>query len=649
MCGIAGVFDVRDRRPIDPALIRRMTTAIRHRGPDGDGLHLAPGIALGHRRLSIIDLAGGKQPLFNEDGSVAVTYNGEIYNYRELVAELTAAGHRFRTQSDTEVIVHAWEQWGEACLDRFRGMFAFALWDERRETLFLARDRLGKKPLYWSVLPDGQMIFGSELKALLVHPGLERALDHRAIEDYFAYGYVPDPKTIYRTVAKLPPAHFLLWRRHDEAPRIARYWDLNYEDRAGGDLDQAGEALIGQLREAVRLRLISDVPLGAFLSGGIDSSAVVSLMAELSGGPVATFSIGFDEREVDETRYAEAVAQRYATRHYARRVNADMMFDRIDRLATIYDEPFGDPSALPTWRVAELARERVTVALSGDGGDELLGGYRRYGFHVTEERLRGLVPARLRRPLFGTLARLYPKLDWAPQRLRAKQTFMELARDALGGYFDNVSVLHDGIRARLFSAEMRRNLQGYRAIEVLAEHFGKAGSDDPLAQAQYADLKTFLAGGILTKVDRASMAASLEVRAPLLDHGFASWSARLPTAHKRWGGQGKRVLKRAFEGRLPHDVLYRPKQGFVLPIARWFRGSLAEHVRQIATGTRLIETGLFDRAYLRSVVEQHQSGRWDHSRALWSLTMFDAFLRRVHDASVAGPDAAPARALVDAG
>jgi asparagine synthase (glutamine-hydrolysing) len=647
MCGITGVFDTSGRRPIDPALIRRMTTALSHRGPDGDGLHLAPGIALGHRRLSIIDLAGGKQPLFNEDGSVAVTYNGEIYNYRELVTELTAAGHRFRTRSDTEVIVHAWEEWGEACLDRFRGMFAFALWDEGRQTLFLARDRLGKKPLYWSALPDGQVIFGSELKALLVHPALERAFDHRAIEDFFAYGYVPDPKTIYRTVAKLPPAHFLIWRRHDAAPRVARYWDIRYDDVAAGDLDQAAEALVEELREAVRLRLIADVPLGAFLSGGIDSSAVVALMSELSSGPVATFSIGFDDREVDESRHAEAVARRFATRHYTRQVSADM-FDRIDRLATIYDEPFGDPSALPTWRVAELARERVTVALSGDGGDELLAGYRRYGFHVAEERVRRALPGALRRPLFGALARLYPKLDWAPQKLRAKQTFMELAHDALGGYFDNVSVLHDGIRAQLFSAEMHRNLQGYRAIEVLAEHLGQAGSDDPLAQVQYADLKTFLAGGILTKVDRASMAASLEVRAPMLDHAFAAWSARLPAALKRSGGQGKRVLKRAFDARLPHDILYRPKQGFVLPLARWFRGPLAEHVRLIATGTRLIETGLFNRAYLQSLVEQHQSGRWDHSRALWSLTMFDAFLRRVHDAPVAISEAAPARAFAGA-
>jgi asparagine synthase (glutamine-hydrolysing) len=647
MCGLVGIFDAHGRRPIDAALVARMNDALAHRGPDGDGFHLAPGIALGHRRLSIIDLAGGKQPLYNEDGSVAVTYNGEIYNYQDLVATLSAAGHRFRTHSDTEVIVHAWEEWGAACLERFRGMFAFALWDERRQTLFLARDRLGKKPLYWSVLPDGQVLFGSELKALLVHPGVARTFDHRAIEDYFAYGYVPDPKTIYRTVAKLPPAHGLTWRRGDPAPRLERYWDLSYAAPPAGDLDGAAEALVDALREAVRLRLIADVPLGAFLSGGIDSSAVVSLMAGLSREPVSTFSIGFEAREVDESAYAAAVAQRYATRHHARTVSADM-FDRIDRLAEIYDEPFGDPSALPTWRVSELARERVTVALSGDGGDELLAGYRRYGFHVAEERVRGVLPAALRRPLFGGLARLYPKLDWAPQVLRAKATFMELAGDATSGYFKNVSVLHDGIRDRLFSAELRRQLQGYRAVEVLADALDRADTDDPLARIQYADLKTFLAGGILTKVDRASMAASLEVRAPMLDHVFAQWTARLPAHLKRIGSQGKRVLKRAFEDRLPRDVVHRPKQGFVLPIARWFRGPLAEHVRLIATGTRLIETGWFERGYLRQLVEQHQSGRWDHSRALWSLTMFDAFLRRVHDAPATARAAPPVRAVMAA-
>jgi asparagine synthase (glutamine-hydrolysing) len=645
MCGLVGIFDAHDRRPIDGTLVGRMNDALAHRGPDGDGFHLAPGIALGHRRLSIIDLAGGKQPLYNEDGSVVVTFNGEIYNYQALVAALTAAGHRFRTHSDTEVIVHAWEQWGTACLERFRGMFAFALWDERRQTLFLARDRLGKKPLYWSALADGQVLFGSELKALLVHPGVARTFDHRAIEDFFAYGYVPDPKTIYRAVAKLPPAHCLTWRRGDAAPRLERYWDLSYGAPVARDLDGAAEALVEQLREAVRLRLIADVPLGAFLSGGIDSSAVVALMAGLSSEPVSTFSIGFAAREVDESAYAAAVARRYATRHHARTVSADM-FDRIDRLAEIYDEPFGDPSALPTWRVAELARERVTVALSGDGGDELLAGYRRYGFHVAEERVRGLLPARLRGPLFGALARLYPKLDWAPQVLRAKSTFMELAGDATSGYFKNVSVLHDGIRDRLFSPELRRHLQGYRAVEVLTEALDRADTDDPLARIQYADLKTFLAGGILTKVDRASMAASLEVRAPMLDHVFAEWTAGLPADLKRNGAQGKRVLKRAFAAQLPRDVVHRPKQGFVLPIARWFRGPLAEHVRLIATGTRLSETGWFERAYLRQLVEQHQSGRWDHSRALWSLTMFDAFLRRVHDAPATAAAAPPMRAVM---
>jgi asparagine synthase (glutamine-hydrolysing) len=630
MCGIAGIMDSTGRRPIDADLLRRMTDSIAHRGPDGSGFHLAPGIGLGHRRLAIIDVAGGQQPLFNEDETVAVTFNGEIYNFQELVIELTGKGHRFHTHSDTEVIVHAWEEWGEACLQRFRGMFAFALWDERQEVLFLARDRLGKKPLYYARLDDGRVLFGSELKALLVCPDLRRDLDPTAIEDYFAYGYVPEGKSIYRGVGKLPPAHFLTIRRGHALPAAQAYWDLSFRETTAISEAQAEEELIARLREAVKLRLISEVPLGAFLSGGVDSSAIVALMAGATD-PVDTFSIGFKQAAFDESTYAEQVARQYHTRHLGRIVDADD-FDFVGRLATIYDEPFADSSAIPTFRVCALARERVTVALSGDGGDELFAGYRRYRWHQREERIRGFVPASLRRAVFGTLGRLYPKLDWAPRPLRAKATFAELAGDSLDGYFRNITMLNDEARGRLFSTEFKRALQGYQAKEQLAHHFNAAPTDDPLSRAQYADIKTYLPGDILTKVDRASMASSLEVRAPFLDHRFAEWSACLPSGLKLHDGKGKHVLKGALRPLLPPDILYRAKQGFSVPLAAWFRGPLRDRMRDELTGPRLRETGWFDGGHIAGAIEQHASGRRDHSQLLWSLLMFSSFLRDVHEA-----------------
>jgi asparagine synthase (glutamine-hydrolysing) len=628
MCGIAGIMDSAGRRPIDSGLLRRMTDSIAHRGPDGSGFHLAPGIGIGHRRLAIIDVAGGQQPLFSEDNNVVVSFNGEIYNFKALAAELTDRGHRFRTHSDTEVIVHAWEEWGPDCLRRFRGMFAFALWDEREETLFLARDRLGKKPLYYAMLDDGRLLFGSELKALLVCPDLPRRLDPTAIEDYFAYGYVPESKSVYRNVAKLPPAHFLTVRRGHGLAAPRAYWDLAFEDDAKMSEAAARDQLIERLRDAVKTRLVSDVPLGAFLSGGVDSSAVVAMMADTSE-LVNSFSIGFIQAAFDETEYSDRVAALFGTHHYKRTVDSDD-FALVSRLARIYDEPFADASAIPTYRVAALARERVTVALSGDGGDEVLAGYRRYRWHHSEERLRRLLPDAVRRPLFRTAGRIYPKLDWAPRRLRAKATLLEIAESSVDGYFLNVSMLDDTIRRALFTPNFMRDLQGYHACEELMRHFAAAPTEDPLSRAQYVDIKTYLPGDILTKVDRASMANSLEVRAPLLDHGFVEWSATIPSDLKLHDGEGKYILKRAFEDRLPRDILYRPKQGFGIPLAAWFRGPLRDKMRGALLGPALAETGWFNRSFIASAIEQHLSGRRDYSAAIWSLLMFEAFLRDVH-------------------
>jgi asparagine synthase (glutamine-hydrolysing) len=627
MCGIAGIFDGRGKREIDRGLIERMNSSLRHRGPDADGLHLEPGLALAHRRLSIIDVSTGQQPLYNEDGSVVVVFNGEIYNFQELVKELAARGHSFRTRSDTEVIVHGWEEWGASCVTRFRGMFAFALWDRNRETLFLARDRLGVKPLYYAQLPEGPWIFGSELKALAVHPGLPRTIDPMAVEDYFAYGYVPEPRTIFKGVYKLSPAHTLSLKRGDPASAPVEYWDVPFRVSASPTQQEACEELIERLRESVRLRLISEVPLGAFLSGGVDSSAVVAMMSGLSADPVITCSISFGDPAFNESAYARTVAERYGTQHHVEQVDPDD-FSLLDRLAALYDEPYADSSAIPTFRVSQLARKTVTVALSGDGGDESFGGYRRYRWHVNEERVRSRLPLKLRKPLFGLLGRLYPKADWAPRLFRAKATLQALARNSVEAYFHSVSLLHDGMRRDLFSGSFRSELQGYSAVEVLKRHAARA-PEHPLSLVQYLDLKTYLVGDINTKVDRASMAHSLEVREPLMDHPLVEWLSSLPPDFKLRNGEGKVLLKKALAPYLPSEILYRPKMGFAVPLARWFRGPLREQVKKAVLGPVLAETGWFNADQLRRLVNDHQSGLSDHSTPLWTLLMFESFLRNM--------------------
>ena len=634
MCGLTGYMDLWGRAEPDPGLLAAMNRTQVHRGPDEEGEHVEPGLALGHRRLSIIDLAGGHQPMANEDGSVLTVYNGEIYNHRELAAELQRRGHRFRTRCDTEVIVHAWEEWGEGCVRRLRGMFAFAVWDRRRQTLFLARDRPGIKPLHYAILPGGRLLFGSELKSLLACPDLPRDLDPEAVEEYFAFGYVPDPKTIFAAARKLPPAHTLtvVRGRPPGAPR--RYWAPEWGSDGPRDAREAGAELLARMGEAVSIRLVAEVPLGAFLSGGVDSSAVVALMSERSGEPVQACSIAFGDPRYNEAAYAAAVAERYRARHHVQQVDPDRM-DLVDTLAELFDEPFADASALPTYEVSRVARGRVTVALSGDGGDEMLAGYRRHRGWLGEARLRRLIPDGARAALFGPLARLCPKADWAPRPLRAKATLEALAADAAGGYLRSVAVVDDATRARMFSPTLRRRLNGYGAVEVVRRHAVAAPVDDPLAFVQHLDLQTWLPGDILTKVDRTSMAHGLEVRVPLLDHPLVEWMARLPAHLKIHDGQGKYLLKHAFRSRLPHNVLYRRKQGFVMPVGDWFRGPLRGRLRDAVLGERLADSGWFDTAELARMVDRHQRGTRDYTRPLWSLLMFEAFLRRRAEAPVA--------------
>jgi asparagine synthase (glutamine-hydrolysing) len=628
MCGIVGLFDTRGKREIEPQVLDRMNQTQFHRGPDEGGLHREPGLGFGHRRLSIIDLSSGQQPLFNEDHSVVVTYNGEIYNFRELAEELAGHGHTFRTHCDTEVIVHAWEQWGENCVERFRGMFAFGLWDRNRQTLFLARDRLGVKPLYYALLDDGMFVFSSELKGLLAHPGLSREMDPSAVEDYFAYGYVPEPKTIFNSALKLSPGHTLTLRSGHGLPESREYWDAPFMSHGSMSDKEAEEELIARLREAVKIRLVAEVPLGAFLSGGVDSSGVVAMMSGLMNEPVNTCSISFGDPAFNESHHAQKVADRYRTAHHVEQVDNDD-FDLIDKLAALYDEPFADSSAIPTYRVCELARKRVTVALSGDGGDENLAGYRRYRWHMHEERLRSAIPLAARKPIFGALGSLYPKADWAPRVFRAKSTFEALARDSIGAYFHTISIMGDTMRQRLFSDSFKRKLHGYQAVEVLQAHARKSPAQDALSLVQYLDLKTYLVGDILTKVDRASMAHALEVRVPLLDHKLVEWISGLPPDLKLRGGEGKYVFKKALEPYLPEDILYRDKMGFSVPLANWFRGPLRQRVSDALLGETLANTGMFNRPFLEEMLEQHQSGRRDYSAPLWTLLMFEAFLRNL--------------------
>ena len=557
-----------------------------------------------------------------------LVFNGEIYNFRELRRELTALGARFRTQGDSEVILAAWQQWGVECLPRLHGMFAFAIYDLGKRTLFLARDRLGVKPLFMAHLSDGSLAFASELKGLLAHPLLRREVDPLAIEDYLTWGYVPDHRSILKGVEKLAAGHYRLLR-HDAAPATPqRWWNISFAERRRGAEKDLEAELLHHLREAVTSRMTADVPLGAFLSGGVDSSSVVALMAEASRAPVKTCSIGFDVAAVDETAYASEVAQLFHTDHHARTVSADQ-FDAIGTLAAMFDEPFADASALPTWRVCQLARETVTVALSGDGADEALAGYRRQVFHAHEEQVRGLLPAGLRASVFGSLGRAWPKADWAPRPLRAKATLLALASSGAEGYARGLSVMPPEVRLGLYSEGFRRTLGDYRGEQPLIALMDRASARSGLDRAQYADLMFWLPGDILTKLDRTSMAASLEAREPLLDHRLVEFAATLPERMRVRGGQGKWLLKKAMRRYLPDNILYRQKQGFVTPIAQWLRGPLAGETRTIASSGTLARTGWFDADALRKRAEAHIAGRSDHPRMLWQMLMLDRSLNRL--------------------
>ncbi len=624
MCGIAGVYNYANERPIDAALLKQMTDAIAHRGPDDDGFLLQGRVGLGHRRLSIIDVSGGHQPIFNEDGTVAIVFNGEIYNYLELAHLVEARGHTLQTRSDTETIVHLYEEFGEGCVAMLRGMFAFAIWDGRKQsqpTMLLARDRLGKKPLYYAD-HQGRLLFGSEVKSIIQDPAIPREIDYEALADYFSFLAIPAPKSIFKHVRKLRPAHYLVVTPNGVRER--EYWDIDFSQTEIRSEEEWQEQLLDALREAVGIRLMSEVPLGAFLSGGVDSSAVVAMMTKITNRPVVTASIGFTSEEFSEAAAAKKFAASVHAEHHERIVNPDAV-SVIEKLAWHYDEPFADSSAVPTYYVSQVAREFVTVALSGDGGDENFAGYRRYKFDVAENRLRNVLPASLRKPAFGAMAAVYPQLDWLPRPLRAKATLRNLSLDPSEAYFQSVYGAVARERDGLLGADVTKKLNGYNPFDLFRYYYDRAQTDDPLSRAQYVDMKTYLVDDILTKVDRASMSVSLEVRCPILYHKFMELSARIPSDMKLRGGVGKYIFKQAIRKIVPEEVLTRPKMGFSIPLAEWLRGNLRDLGQSLLFDT---QDDLLNQSSVKSLWERHQSGARDFGTPLWTILMFRLWQRK---------------------
>ncbi len=622
MCGISGIYNYKTLEPVSERVLKGMNDTLVHRGPDDEGFYISNELGLGHRRLSIIDLASGHQPMTNEDGTVWVAFNGEIYNFAELHQWLDAKGHQFKTRSDTEVIVHLYEEKGEQCFSELRGMFAIAIWDQRNKKLILARDRVGKKPLYY--YHDGsKLLFGSEIKAILRAPDICREIDLEALSDYFSFLYVPAPKSIFKKIRKVLPGHYLVVSA--KGLRETKYWDLSFAETDNLSEESWCGKIIETLQEAVRLRLMSEVPLGAFLSGGVDSSSVVAMMHGAMNGPVTTSSIGFEEKEFNELPYARSVATQFGTDHHEQIVRPDALAV-IEKLAWHYDEPFADSSAVPTYYVSKVAREHVTVALSGDGGDENFAGYRRYYFDQRENSIRALLPSAIRQPLFGVLASLYPKADWAPRVFRGKATFQNLARCPIAAYFRSVSACHSELKSQLLHPDVRRELSDYDSLDVLRGYYETADTTDPLSRIQYVDIKTYLTDDILAKVDRASMAVSLEVRAPILDHKFMELAARIPSSLKLRGIQGKYIFKRALKRHLSDSILYRNKMGFAVPLAEWFRGDLKEMAYE-----KIIQCGIesiLDEACVAQIWQEHQRGFRDRSTELWTLLMFQLWRSR---------------------
>jgi asparagine synthase (glutamine-hydrolysing) len=625
MCGIAGFVE----SPFVPEpfgletsreLTHRMCEVIRHRGPDDEGIFVDKGVALGMRRLSIIDLSTGQQPIHNEDRTVWIVFNGEIYNFKELRRDLEAKGHVFYTSTDTEAIVHAYEEWGTAAFQRLRGMFGLAIWDTRSRTLFVVRDRIGIKPMHYAIV-RGRLYFGSEIKSLLQAPHLPRDLDMDAIDHYLSFLYTPRDGSIFASVRKLPPGHFLTWR--NGAVTVEQYWELPATETYRGTEADAVHQLRAVLSDAVRSHLVSDVPLGAFLSGGVDSSLVVGLMAETSGARVKTFSIGFNEPAFDELEHARRVARHFGTDHHELIVEPDAV-GILDRLISHFDEPFADSSAIPTWYVSEMARRHVTVVLSGDGGDELFGGYDRYLPHPRVVAFDRFSPRGARRVAAIAAARL-------PHGVRGKNFLRHVGRDDRGRYLDAIRFFGTDEKPALLTTDARQRMREADAEHRLARHFERYSGLTWASQMMRFDTETYLPEDILTKVDRMSMAHSIESRVPLLDNEVVAFASTLPASLKIRDGRRKHVLKEAAATLLPAEILNRPKQGFGVPLGVWFRGNLRELFSDSLLSSASLQRGYFQPAFVRQIVNEHLSGKRDHTLRLWQLVVFERWHQQYAD------------------
>jgi asparagine synthase (glutamine-hydrolysing) len=645
MCGIAGFAETpvisnwsprADAAGDAAALVRAMCAAIRHRGPDDEGIRIMPGAALGMRRLSIIDLATGHQPMHNEDSTVWVVFNGEIYNYRELRADLVSRGHRFYTVSDTETIVHAYEEWGEKAFSRLRGMFGIALWDARNGSLLLARDRVGIKPLHYAVVGD-RLYFASEIKSILAADGIRPTLNFEALDHYLSFLFTPRDASIFSGISKLPPGHLLRW----QAGRIVidKYWEMPAIEQEPESEKAAVEALRGVLKTAVRSHLMSEVPLGAFLSGGVDSSLVVGLMSEASSRPVRTFSIGFDDPQFDELEHARLVARHFGTDHHEFIVKPDALAI-IDDLITHFDEPFGDSSAIPTWYVSEIARQHVTVVLSGDGGDELFGGYERYSPHRMIAAFDRWTP-----PGSRTVASLV--WPWLPHGATGKNFLRRASRDLRGRYLDDIGYFQRDEKQALLTPDARRRIESHDAEARLGSHFARLAALPWHGQMMHFDFETYLPEDILTKVDRMSMAHSIESRVPLLDNEVVEFAARIPANLKIKNGRKKHLLKEAAAGLLPASILDRRKQGFAVPVGGWFRGDLRGFFSEVLLSPRARQRGYFEPRFIERLVREHVTARRDHTLRLWGLLVFELWHRCYMDAP-AQTRRAPGAAAVSA-
>jgi asparagine synthase (glutamine-hydrolysing) len=629
MCGICGIAArPESRQRIDEAVITRLRDTLEHRGPDGAGLWLEPGVGLGHRRLSIVDLSGGHQPMTNEDGTVQIVFNGEIYNHRDLRPKLVRRGHTYRTASDTETIIHLYEEFGAQCVTHLRGMFAFAIWDGAKKELLLARDRLGVKPLYYSLADDGTIFFASEIKALLAARAVQPELNYAALSDYAANRAPSGEETLYRGIRRLLPGHTLVWRAGQVT--ISRYWDVSFAKPVEArSEDEMIEQFSELFREAVRLRLMADVPLGMFLSGGIDSSAIAAVMSELASEPVKTFSVAFAERESNELGYARQVARAFGTDHYDMIVSPDRFFAALPELVWHEDEPIAHPSSVPLFFVSRLAAEHVKVVLTGEGSDELLGGYEKYRKTIYNLRLSRLyhktVPASLRL----RLSRALEGLPGTAPLHRLKRTFLCLAPELEGIYFDNFAVFTRAMQQRLFTPQARERIGGRSPYRAAFDHLRTSDAETLLDQLLATDLKTYL-HELLMKQDQMSMAASLESRVPFLDHRLVEFAAALPTEMKLRGLTTKYILRRAMKGKLPPPILKRRKLGFPTPVGAWLRGQWSHILDEFVLSARARQRGVFDPDFACELVARHRAGE-DHTERLWTLINFEIWQRRCFD------------------